>query len=312
MSIFAASRCVSSRSEALLAFGALRIGHSVEVDVSHRDDVLCVATNNYNMLMHNKPMRKPRATSAGLRKRIRTLVDARFAGSVNAAAHGWGISQPSLQRIVDGTTKLPRQSTLARIAELEVTTIEWLLTGNGADPLGGAVLRHSSRESEEWEATINNLGLRAPDYEAVLFLPRAVHDAAEQLLGAISRAKPDAVTRKKVGGAWAKAERLACKSWNILVATLVEVYGTEAVRTAWKSARFRARLGFSDFGDRLLSRADTRSALEEMVKADEKASEEQAKRFAIAANTADPLEQRRRMLAVVEEMIREASAPNRR
>lgn len=69
-----------------------------------------------------------------LHDRIGRLIHHFFGGNLNAAAHAWGIPQPTLHRIVEGTTKSPRVDLLAKIAAAHSTTIEWLFTGEGEEP----------------------------------------------------------------------------------------------------------------------------------------------------------------------------------
>ena len=62
------------------------------------------------------------------------LVDHFWLGSVNLAASEMGLSQPTLNRIVSGTTLSPRSGVLQRIAAGGMVSVDWLLTGKGAQP----------------------------------------------------------------------------------------------------------------------------------------------------------------------------------
>lgn len=75
-----------------------------------------------------------------LQKRLRLLIDASHAGNVNVAAKDMGVCQPTLNRIVNGTTLKPSRGVMVKIARFYGVTVEWMAggKGDGANPLWAA------------------------------------------------------------------------------------------------------------------------------------------------------------------------------
>lgn len=65
--------------------------------------------------------------------RVKLLINQQFP-SENAAAKAFGIPQATLNRITSGQHRVPRISTLLRIAECCEVTLDWLIDGKGEGP----------------------------------------------------------------------------------------------------------------------------------------------------------------------------------
>lgn len=67
------------------------------------------------------------AMESAFKKRLARLVDVVFEGNVYSAARAAGIPQPTLQRLLEGTTAQPRIGTVKRLADGYGVPMGWLL-----------------------------------------------------------------------------------------------------------------------------------------------------------------------------------------
>ena len=113
-----------------------------------------------------------------LSKRVLRLVEDSHGGNVRAAARDIGVPQQTLQRIVRGSGASPRVDTLQRIARFYRTSVDWLLTGEGAGP--NATERYA--EAFQWLEILRSLDLPAGLHDVMMELPKATTHAVYGLI----------------------------------------------------------------------------------------------------------------------------------
>ena len=187
------------------------------------------------------------ANPSDLSGRVNALIERFFGGNRSAAARTWRVPQPTIQRLAVGDTETVRASTLVKIAATHDTSIDWLLSGRGPDPLSTERLPYV--EYRDFEHLVNGLGLSERTRLAVLDLPRTTSTAHTVLchwgtvLPEPPRLQPDDV-RQVSHDAKYKAAALQFVSWGYLFDGLIKAYGPERVRDKLESEFQRIRLGF--------------------------------------------------------------------
>ena len=185
--------------------------------------------------------------SKDLPSRINALIERHFEGNVRRAAQAWGVPQPSLHRLAAGQTRNPHHGTLLPIARDLETTVGWLRTGEGPNPLLPADLPQV--EYREFRRVVDQLELDPETEFAVLSLPTAIGAAHEILcrwgigfLEEFEEAPPRVVEASREARYAASA--LLFLSWAQFLDGLIRAYGRVRVREKLQSERARILLGF--------------------------------------------------------------------
>src|SRR5690348_8247162 len=108
---------------------------------------------------------------ADLAGRVNALIERYFDGNVYQASRAWGVPQPTAHRLASGATSSPRAKNLSRIAGYHGTTVEWLLDGEGPDPLAGEPIQLP--QYHDYHELVESLGLSPEAQWAMLTLPVA-------------------------------------------------------------------------------------------------------------------------------------------
>jgi len=182
-----------------------------------------------------------------LSARVTALIDRFFGGNRSAAARTWRVPQPTVQRLAVGDTETVRASTLVKIAATHETSIDWLLSGRGPNPLATDPLPFV--EYTDLEQIVDSLGLSAETRQYVLDLPKTT-STAHTILCHWGTVGPDAppsqppdVVQAALDAKY-KASALQYVSWAYLFDGMIKAYGHERVRDKLESEARRIRLGF--------------------------------------------------------------------
>lgn len=179
--------------------------------------------------------------------RVNALIDRFFGGNRTKAATAWRVPQPTVQRLAVGTTATVRATTLARIAAAHDTTIDWLMSGRGPDPLSNDPLPYV--EYRDFRQLVESLKLSPEIRQAVLSLPMPIATAHTILCdwGLMApeplQAQADGI-RQTSRDARYKASALNFASWGYLFDGMIKAYGRGRVREKLESELRRIRLGF--------------------------------------------------------------------
>jgi hypothetical protein len=179
--------------------------------------------------------------------RVNALIDRFFGGNRTKAAKAWAVPQPTVQRLAVGTTETVRATTLARIAEMHDTTIDWLMSGRGPNPLSNDPVPYV--EYRDFRDLVDSLELSLATRQAVLDLPKAI-STAHTILCQWGMTSPEPPAPQPEGvmqtsrDAKYQASALHHMSWAYLFDGLIKAYGRERVREKLESEFRRIRLGF--------------------------------------------------------------------
>ena len=182
-----------------------------------------------------------------LSARVTALIDRFFGGNRSAAARTWRVPQPTVQRLAVGDTETVRASTLVKIAATHETSIDWLLSGRGPNPLETDPLPFV--EYTDLEQIVDGLGLSAETRRYVLDLPKTISTAHTILCrwGTVGPdappSQPDDVVQAALDAKY-KASALQYVSWAVLFDGMIKAYGRERLREKLESEVRRIRLGF--------------------------------------------------------------------
>jgi hypothetical protein len=182
-----------------------------------------------------------------LASRVNALIERYFDGNVYQASRAWGVPQPTAHRLATGATRSPRAENLSRIAAYHRTSVEWLLTGEGSDPLTGEPMQlpqyHNYRE------LVEGLGLSPEAQWTMLSLPVSGFAAYTVLcqwgigFGSTLTEQPDDVQRAG-RDAQRKATMYLSQAWYHFLDGLIRAYGASRVKEKLESEQWRARVGF--------------------------------------------------------------------
>lgn len=188
-----------------------------------------------------------------LHDRVRTLIESRYGGNVNAAAKASGIPQRNLAAIVAREIKNPRAELVGRIARWFMVSTDWLLTGEGKGPddeWGVGV-----QEFLEWKHLITDLKLDEPVHTLTLRLPRAAAGAmivfrVSQLGGRPTRKRKiehyELEERAPFAPGFLDASRLEYQAWLAFFKQWLELAGREKVRQVLMRNAEAIRVRFAD------------------------------------------------------------------
>jgi hypothetical protein len=146
-----------------------------------------------------------------------------------------------------GDTETVRASTLVKIATTHQTSVDWLLSGRGPNPLATDPLPFV--EYTDLEQIVDSLGLSTETRKFVLDLPKTT-SAAHTILCHWGTVGPDAPPSQPADVVQAaldakyKASALQYVSWAYLFDGMIKAYGHERVREKLESEARRIRLGF--------------------------------------------------------------------
>ena len=196
------------------------------------------------------------------------MIDRLCDGSVNRAARQMGIPQQTLQRIASGDTSNPRATVLAQIAKFAATTVEYLLTGEGAGPLlidGRG--RPRSGGIARFRRIVASLfpergGLREHLDDGV-FGPLGFYWViAPPTFDSRGREKPRR-NLKTLG----RVQDTVAEAWADLLEDAIAVFGPDTVRKQLESAEIVAAGGFTSFARHLarggMSKAEAKRYLDD-------------------------------------------------
>ena len=153
--------------------------------------------------------RKKRKSLIG--ERIQWLVDQFSGGSVRAASREWGVTRPTLIRLIDGVVKSPRNRAFEKIANACGASLDWLLRGDGEAPTAPPPMLPSATPAlARWESVVESLGLRDDCHASLLAVPRTVRVAYNALV-----IEGLSLTDRSANGheLRAKAEELELRAW---------------------------------------------------------------------------------------------------
>lgn len=219
-----------------------------------------------------------------LADRVRLLVDVGQKGSVNTAAKDIGVSQPSLNRIVNGTTLNPSEAIIGKIAWFYGVSPKWLRTGKDApawietgttldSPLGGGP---PPAELRKWSLAIYDLGLPEDVSQELTQLPFAMATLTTKLV-------PFAQQNDR---GYQEAIRLSLLAWFTWLETFLRTSGTGGVSTILRKESLRYAIQLS--GSRVAMDLFERGGIDV-----ELMSALTAARFCGATNPLDILEKKR-------------------
>jgi transcriptional regulator with XRE-family HTH domain len=184
-----------------------------------------------------------------LADRLRALVERDFQGNVNRAAKTWDVPQPTLFRYVNGRTRAPKAEVLQKIAKFYETSVDWLLSGLGVNPLES---QYPIADFRAWERLVKSLNLPEAVERLVLPLPsriQAAHYALCKWGGfpgsegrTVSHDPPMAVDR-----AASQAGAMEFEAWGVWLRGLITSYGKLAVRNKLISEVDRISIGYQPF-----------------------------------------------------------------
>jgi transcriptional regulator with XRE-family HTH domain len=184
---------------------------------------------------------------SGLKERLSQLIAERYAGKVNSAARTWDVPQPTLRRVVSGETGQPRADLLARIADKEGTSVEWLLSGKGAPPPSSLSLPGMEAPitagNIRWNATLERLNLEKDLSEALSEIVYAPGVASWVCDPALRRDR----RKQEIRDAEFEAIRRSADAWAISLDGAIAVFGVKEVARSISHFPKVALLGFSPF-----------------------------------------------------------------
>ncbi|MDQ6771215.1 MAG: hypothetical protein M3Z54_14660 [Gemmatimonadota bacterium] len=186
---------------------------------------------------------KSQKDPVAIAKRISWLIEQFYGGSVRAAARQWGITRPTLIRLLDGVIKRPRSNAFEKIAASSGATLAWLLSGEGNPPTPpppAAML--ATPALTKWESLVDGLDLGEPFAQAVSALPRTIRVAYNGLvLEGMDRADQSRINNE----ARARAEELEVRAWHTLFEGLIKSYGRAAFKRKLESESLLTMMQFS-------------------------------------------------------------------
>lgn len=185
-----------------------------------------------------------------LSARINALIERFFGGNRTAAARAWGVPQPTVQRMVVGDSETVRATTLDKIAKKHETSMDWLMSGRGPDPLKNEPVPYV--EYTDFEQLVDSLSLSPLVRTAVLDLPK-VTSHAHTVLCHWGLLAPDPPAHQPYdvmhasSNANYNAAALQYVSWAHLFDGMIKAYGRDRVRDKLESELDRIRMGFHPF-----------------------------------------------------------------
>lgn len=187
------------------------------------------------------------ATASGLSERVRALVAAYHAGSVNAAASDIGIPQSSLARLVGGQVTTPRLPAIQAIARYYGVSLGWLLEGEGEAPL---------LDLPPERLKLNLLATRiAADDSELEQLIRGLPNGPSWALGALLAEFPGGgeaeVFGKESRAQVPTAAELSCQAWRLMLDAMAQAVGYGRLRSFLGANRALLGLGFGGFATAL-------------------------------------------------------------
>lgn len=200
--------------------------------------------------------------------RINQLVERFFGGVVSKAASAWGVHQPTVHRWLAGEAKSPRAYGLLPIAEYHGTSMEWLLTGEGPNPLDRDP--YPMVEYHDWDEQVRRLELPPDVARAVLALPSTTLHAHSILCRwGSARFTMDSEESPGEKQGWkalwlAQAQELAV--WAQFLESLVRAFGRDRVRDKLVSEEERILLGFHPVAMSLLNEPTVVDRLHDTIK----------------------------------------------
>jgi hypothetical protein len=176
-------------------------------------------------------------------KRIGWLIEQFYGGSVRAAARRWGITRPTLIRLLDGVIKRPRNNAFEKIAASSGATLAWLVSGEGDPPTPPPpAVMLATPALAKWESLVASLDLSEPFAQALLALPRTIRVAYNGLvLEGMDRADQSRINHE----ARARAEELEVRAWHTLFEGLIESYVRAALKRKLESESLLTMMQFS-------------------------------------------------------------------
>jgi hypothetical protein len=185
-----------------------------------------------------------------LSARVSALIERFFGGNRTAAARAWGVPQPTVQRMVVGDSATVRATTLDKIAKAHETSMDWLMSGRGPDPLKNDPIPYV--EYTGFEQLVDSLSLSPLVRTAVLDLPK-VTSHAHTVLCQWGLLAPDPPAHQPYDVTHASsnanynAAALQYVSWAHLFDGMIKAYGRDRLREKLESELDRIRMGFHPF-----------------------------------------------------------------
>lgn len=166
-------------------------------------------------------------------ERIEWLVNQFSGGSVRAASREWGVTRPTLIRLIDGVVKSPRNRAFENIANACGASLGWLLRGEGQAPIPPPpTLPSATPALARWESVVGSLRLSEDCHTSLLAVPRTIRLAYNALV-----IEGLSLSDLSAGGheLRAKAEELELRAWYTLLEGLINENGGDAVRRKLES-----------------------------------------------------------------------------